>query len=454
MMRIPFKRTRLLVVAIALLLAVIPAGGQTIQELDTAWRQANDALDRRDHARARTLYEDFRGKVLGYVRSRGITWQVQYLVGSLQCRFSETRDSGARFLRELLKNSRELSSSSEDRVRRLLTACERRAAVRDTPDAPLIAVASSPVHFQSPRVHGDMKSGYRYRTESESSVAVAPKSAAELRARRAQPGQSDAALRGALARLARGHAGAVVSNFVVVTKRSSEDATRVGRCLEPYLPALRSQFGIEAPAEMITVYVVESPAEVYALAPVLHGLTLPQGVVAYSVGDDLSLVGVGDPSACGSLAHELVHLLIKDHIPSTPAWLEEGLASEVAVAASTSSGLRFRRSWRDDILRELFRQRPSVAMLVEMSWSGLNSRAGEIGPEKGIAAQAMAAVFIRYLDAKKQLRPIYSDMHRRAFTDDVTTFVTDDELLARHLGGDLRAVDADFVKWFNADVGR
>ena len=447
------SRTRL-VVAVLAVVVISPVMAQTIQDIDAVWRQANDALDRGDEARARTFYEDFTGQVRGYVRSHGITWQVQYLVGSLQCRFSETRSSGARYLRELLKNSRELSAANQDAVRRLLSACEARAAARQSPDAPLMTAVSSPVHFQNPGVHGDMKGGYRFRTEAESNIATAPKSSAELRARRAPLAQADVGLRDALARVTARRTGVVVNNFAVVTKGSSEDGRGVGLCLQPYLTALQAQFGIAAPSEIITVYVVDTPGEVYVLAPTLHGLTLPQGVVAYSVADDLSLVGVGAPSACGSLAHELVHLLIKDHLPSAPAWLEEGLASEVAVAAPTPGGLQFQRSWRDEMLRELFFLRPSVTELVAMPWSGLNSRRVGIGVEEAVAAQAMAAVFIRYLETEKQLGQIYREMHARAFADDLTGFVADEDILTRRLGRDLQGVDADFAKWFNADVPR
>jgi hypothetical protein len=41
------------------------------------------------------------------------------------------------------------------------------------------------------------------------------------------------------------------------------------------------------------------------------------------------------------MAHELVHLLIRQNLSMSPAWLEEGLASEVALALPTANRFKF-----------------------------------------------------------------------------------------------------------------
>ena len=96
----------------------------------------------------------------------------------------------------------------------------------------------------------------------------------------------------------------------------------------------------------------------------LHGVMLPPGTIAYSVYDDLSLVGIGSPDQCGSLAHEVVHLMMKYSVGNSPAWLEEGLASEVAVASAASGTLKYGVSWRDDMLRGRFNYKPTLAELL------------------------------------------------------------------------------------------
>jgi hypothetical protein len=101
----------------------------------------------------------------------------------------------------------------------------------------------------------------------------------------------------------------------------------------------------------------------------LHGTNLPLGVVAYSVYEDLSIVGMAEFEACGALAHELVHLAIRQNFGDSPAWLEEGLASEVAVAHPESDRMPFGRSWRDDILKRHWSLRLTVAQLLPANWT-------------------------------------------------------------------------------------
>jgi hypothetical protein len=171
-------------------------------------------------------------------------------------------------------------------------------------------------------------------------------------------------------------------------------------------------------------------------------------VVAYSVAEDMSLSAVGDAGACGSMAHELVHLLIKQNFPLSPAWLEEGLASEVAVAQPTANGFKFGYSWRDDTLNSRMDIRPSVAELLNLAWDDLN--ANNIGQIQSAAArQAMAAVFIRYLDARGKLQEVYFAVRDHHMNPGLTGFSSYQQILEEKLGMNVAAIDRDFDRWFS-----
>jgi hypothetical protein len=171
---------------------------------------------------------------------------------------------------------------------------------------------------------------------------------------------------------------------------------------------------------------------------------LPLGTVAYSVFEDLSIVGIDDFEACGSLAHELVHLAIRQNFGDSPAWLEEGLASEVAVAEPKQNTFGFSNSWRDEMLRRHWDLRPSVSELLSKTWADYT--ANDITQVDRVAAlQAMAASFIRYLDAKQKLGPVYFAMRESL---SLPSAQSDQNILQSKLGMNLVQIDSDFLKWF------
>src|SRR5262249_37439542 len=160
-------------------------------------------------------------------------------------------------------------------------------------------------------------------------------------------------------RLPTGATGAIVGDFAVaMVAGSPSEAKGIGECLQSYATALKAEFQIDSPEYMVTAYIVGPHADIYTFARQMHGLTLPRGGIAYSGPDDMSLISWANEANCGSAAHELVHLTIRKRFPGAPAWLEEGLASEVAVASTSPLGLRFHSSWRDIDLSENLYLRP------------------------------------------------------------------------------------------------
>src|SRR5262249_43178862 len=146
----------------------------------------------------------------------------------------------------------------------------------------------------------------------------------------------------------------VVQSQLVVSLQNTYDpyARKTASCIERFEALLRNQFQMNLPSYYVTIYAVEDPSLVRVFARELHGVNLSPGSVAYSVYDDLSMVGAAGPEHCGSIAHELVHLMIRQSFGNSSPWLEEGLASEVAVASPKFAALSFQRSWRDDMLLE------------------------------------------------------------------------------------------------------
>lgn len=443
--------------SLVLLLALIsPVRAQELDQIDAVWKQTMVALREQQPERAATLRDDFFQKVRTHLQEHRPSWPLKYLVGTMNCQFADSRTLGAEFLRDILQNNRELSNAGKDIVWNLLQTCLS-SSTSPAPSQPQnvldVLVRTSSAHLQKPPgVSGDTKGGYdlnvERRVQSNSGRVVLPMPTAELLARRVPVANPQQALDNARARLSMRGAGATVGSFAVVTARSDAAlASGIGRCLERYLAPLERQFQIEPPQHMITVYQTEWIDQVYDYARRLHGLNLPFGVVAYSVPEDMSLAGLATPQACGSMAHELVHLLIKRSFPMSPAWLEEGLASEVAVAVPRPDRFGFAPSWRDQKLRELWDLRPGVARLLELSWSDFN--ADSPGQLKQVAAiQAMAAVFIRYLDARGQLADVYlaaRDQHVSADLGEVRSYR---EIVEARLGRSVEQIDADFERWF------
>jgi hypothetical protein len=259
-------------------------------------------------------------------------------------------------------------------------------------------------------------------------------------------------LEGALRRLPAGSGGAFVPGFAVGTVGGTSDQAKgIGNCLRNYAGPLKTEFQIQSSNFVITAYAVPDRHQVYDFARQLHGLQLPLGVIAYSVPEDMSLVSVATEMSCGSMAHELVHLLIRQNFPEAPAWLEEGLASEVAIASPTPERLRFGWSWRDTTLHTDWSDRPSVGELLNIPWSKFNaSRVSDLRHSE--AAQAMAAVFIRYLDTRHKLPQVYFAVRDHHISPDLSSFKSYQAILEETLGTSIDAIDHDFDQWFKREA--
>jgi hypothetical protein len=428
---------------------------QDLDAVNVLWKQTVTAVRHADNQAARASLARFTTTAASYVQTHGRSWEIEYLVGSVDCMFTDKRATGAEFLQDILANSRSLSEAGQAELRRQLDACNDSAqgssTTLETATPPELADVST--HFQSVGIRGEMKGGGDVDDAQESVGAVSPIPEAELAARLVSVDQPDKALHDAMARLSPSARGAADGGFVVVSATGSEaQAKTTTACLARYAQPLKSEFQIHSSRYMVTAYSASYEDAVYKYAEKLHGLKLPFGVLAYSVPDDMSLVSAEFGQYCGSMAHELVHLLIKQNFHGAPAWLEEGLASEVAIATPTPQRFRFGWSWRDDrLLRDEENFPLSVQELLDMPWSALNAYdRSEI--RRAEANQAMAAVFIRYLDARGKLPDIYFAVRDRHVNPDLSGFRTYREIVQEKLGMPSDAIEADFTAWFKSEA--
>jgi hypothetical protein len=413
--------------------AALAAQAETLAHLQQQWQAINT------QPLAKEKFEKLIPQLLAYrQQAGGKSWQLNYMLGSSYC-VSGQKEKGEIALYRALA-SYGLSDTARAAAETVIADCGRQSAAVQEPSFIFIPISGQ----QGARVYG--KGGYELSTKeiTTGKLQTSPVPLAELRNRVFAPDHSAGAVSAALKRDNNPEReGAAIDGFVVVSSRELAPKY-TGECLARYRRPLESQFNMQSPNALITVYNVTTPEEVRKYAERLHGVNLPLGTVAYSVYEDLSIVGVADFNACGSMAHELVHLSIRQTFGDSPAWLEEGLASEVAVATPEQSTFRFHKSWRDDMLRKQWGLRPSVSQLLRKTWADYaTSDMSQV--DRMAALHAMAASFICYLDARQKLVPIYFAMRESLSSPDPRS---DEEILKSHLGMSLDEIDADFVKWF------
>jgi hypothetical protein len=408
---------------------------------------------------ARWQAEEYDGivpELLAYRREDGgRTWQVDYMIGTSACHASvPVPVRGRDYLMNVIRAYRDLPPGIPAAVGTELAKCDiRDRTARSAGPSLLIVPISTQATDEPAGVSG--KGGYIIDGERKGTanrVAVSPISRSVLRQRLVQSGEEQKAMVDAVARLGAGSRGFTAPGLAVAcgpgcAPRLQEE---VAACLGAYRQALVGQFDMHFPQRPITVYVPDDPRDVDRAAQTLHGVALPPGTVAYSVTDDLSIVGPASVEGCGSLAHELVHLGIRGNFGDSPAWLEEGLAAEVAVSGLQQARLQLAWSWRDAMLAADVARRPSIAELLEMNWTAFT--ATDANSMRRVATiHATAAAFVRYLDAQQKLAPVYAAIRDRRLMQDDSQYRADKEIVEAELGKPAAEIDVAFAKWFDQE---
>ncbi len=398
-------------------------------------------------------YDEALPRLLAYRKGPvGRVWRVDYMIGTTECHGFKKSDLGIAYLKNIFVY-KDATDDARATARLEIEFCKNTSSGASAPEQPPDdrVAATGQVTPDGPSVSG--KGGFNMIPDSRMAGTTeskpVPVPAEELRQRVFAADQAPAALIAAQKLLGPGSKGATANGFVVVCSGSCEGfvTNEVAKCLARYWAPLEQQFDIRRPEKLITVYVPPELRDVPTYARKLHGVELPFGTIAYSVREDLSVVGLMGMESCGSLAHELVHLSIKNNFGDSPAWLEEGLAAEVAVARPEATRLVFESSWRDKMLQTHMPQRPTLAQLLDMTWTDF-AALDPASVEHVAAIHAMAAVFIRYLDARGKLKDVYFAIRDGRFPQDGGDPRTDVAIVEQVLGKKAAAIDTDVMKWF------
>lgn len=412
--------------------AVGQEGDPAFQRIHDQWKTVNSGPPPKKFTPVIEALRTFRDS------SGGKSWQIDYMLGVAYCRTAGSEKAGSQFL-DRVQRSLLATKSARAAAAQVTTWC---GSSKDGPE-------SSP-SFQLTSVAGLNqggvlnKGGYEMSRDDSTEFNTAQESIPDVLVwddRLFPPSKAAEAVAAAKERTLGFYLkGALASGFVVETETGRP--TDIGFCLAKYRNDLQTEFGMKAPTNLITVYSLVSG--ISRLADHLHMLKMPLGTVAYSVPQDLSIVGIGTGEHCGTLAHEMTHLFIRQDFGDSPAWLEEGLASEVAVSTPTGSGFRFNTSWRDSVLHREWQLRPTVPELFSLTWSNFTTN-DEKDVERVAATHAMAASFVRYLDSQHKLLPLY-----RALKDGPSTgsLSSDIEIFTAVMGKSPAEVDKEFAAWF------
>ncbi len=114
---------RVAVQALMTLSLLVPSLAQDLPQIESVWKQTLDALGNGNTQKASDLFADFNRKVRAYSLANGRNWQVEYLVGSLNCQFPQSRTSGAQLLNDILQNNRGLNDAGIKELKRQIAAC-------------------------------------------------------------------------------------------------------------------------------------------------------------------------------------------------------------------------------------------------------------------------------------------------------------------------------------------
>src|SRR5579864_55221 len=444
--------------ALLLLIVAAQSGRATTPEMASfrkLWVDAVNDFTAGKNDEGLQLYVQLRSRAKKIVQQGPVDWELPYMMGTLQCLMPpEYTAAGRAMLADLLRTSRDIPAERYKKAEIIMQKCGALHAEDAPKDMPPTNVSASVNSESEEHPHVIGKGGTVDLSVASSRTVPAQISIKELQARVFPQNQGEQALASAIIRMQPGAAGSLSDNFAVVDKAGNQSiAQGVGDCLRRYRDALKQQFKLELPPNIVTVYEVNDVRTVIDEAAKLHGVALPLGTIAYSSFDDLSLVGVGSPTQCGSLAHEVVHLMMKYSVGNTPPWLEEGLASEVAVASAGEGNLKFGFSWRDDMLHTRWAYKPSLGDLLNMGWNDFAPK-DERQLDRVAAIQAMAAVFIRYLAERNKLPDVFFAVRNKHYSADFSQVQSYQKILEKSLGKPVAEIDRDFSSWFSREVER
>lgn len=182
--------------------------------------------------------------------------------------------------------------------------------------------------------------------------------------------------------------------------------------LEGVLRRLCRQFDLEAPPQLIVVYLVSDGDGMVELARKIHGLSVSKSSYGYSYAADSSIV-VKRSGGRGTFGHEVFHALLDHGFCDAPPWLNEGMASlfeEYATAQDGSIRGTYRSShWRMDYLPRntdgevVLEQLIPIDQVIRMDWQTFDASGDR---ERAQRNQLVAKMFAMYLQEEGLLAEV------------------------------------------------
>jgi hypothetical protein len=219
------------------------------------------------------------------------------------------------------------------------------------------------------------------------------------------------------------------------------------------------EYGLSVPDTVLQVFLAPSADDLVRLANVLHGLPLDRRLIGYSALSDFTMVGIIPRTIYGTLMHELMHLLFRNHVAAAAPWLDEGLAALYEVSRLNGDRVVGLPNWRGQILHRLGGRYPPLRNLLESNW---NDFEGYGDPDSQARNHALARYFVLYLQDKGKLPVVIRAINEQAVlsyqvSGDTVQVLTSDgrgtlDLIARTMGMGSSALESDFHRWLSTVI--
>jgi len=386
--------------------------------------------------------------------------EVDYMIGTSACRIDCCRGWGHRFL-GTLPESYSLSVESRKLVDTEIKLCQLVATmpppVADGPDKLRSMVAAGVSGRAKVFSTPDMSVGVT--TYPARRVRDIP--AAEL-LDRLTPRRDAARAVAVASRLAETSNVVAYRRFVIasLSGHSRADLDRIAEVLERFLEFMTDRYGMALPDRYVTIYLVPDPARLRRAAVRLHGLDVSPGTIGYAFQEDLSVVAFVTGPAVGTVLHELVHLSVRGNFGDIPQWLDEGLAGLYEVSTVYPDGVFGEPNWRGDVLKALWRRRPTIAAMIATPWFPFDvpesrSETTDIfspQAEDQVAFMATARYVSLFLERQGHLQAVYRAVRDRDIMAAQRPSEAAKIALEKAFGASLEQIDARFADWFSKGV--
>lgn len=411
------------------------------------------SLDRIKQLWQQERFQEVFNMLLNYRENHpnGKNVEIDYMIATTACRIPEERQFGRKAL-SWIKFNYQLSEKNLKIINKELNNCQESSA------SPFgsITIIRPQVIITNSRVSGkDFFNPINLPVNNTPVTLEREIPLEELASRLFKLEQRNEAIQSVQNRLDSNYRVVATGSFVLASSSHTEtQLENIGKSLERTLSLLTSQYNMKKPSYLITVYPIENVDTMKDLSKKIHGIVLPSQSIAYSIDEDLSIVGEAPTQGVnllyGTLLHELCHLVVHQNFGDIPSWMDEGIASLYEVSSITSNDLRGIPNWRGKILKRFWLFRPSITEMARMdSRSFANAEANYEATQQAVN-YATSRYFFLYLQEQDLLVQTFTAFRNRnirnlSFSPDLDA----SKLLESVLGKSLEEVDRDFEKWFN-----